>query len=850
MGARDGDCFPLYSIFEKQITKMKKYIVTVLLLLTCVVAFAQVNKSGVTHKGEVTTTKNKGEVDLHGQIDPCPQLTPYGEIISYTATMDTLHGNLDGTVNIAVSIKVNIAENADSVGFELSTSSNFSVITAHKSFVPVDTILYKDTFKLLQANQTYYVRAFIANCPGVVYSDTVDVTTTGTYTLSFFAHGGTGTMTDQNFTHGVSQRIKANEFARANADFAGWATDPSGCDTWYADTAYMTLTASDSVYAQWKTWCTGAPDLIYEKGSVNRIDSVKDHQGNWYKVVQIGSQCWLAENMRATTSPSTNTNFVENPAATASFSGKKAYYIGNSLTSVRDRGLLYNWNAAVDTFNTSYSETHTNPDAGAAVDAVFIGMRRGICPSGWHIPTDAEWNALNSTTDVGAAGVGKLAGGCEWTSYGTATQAGNYAYSKRDSSCFKARATGFYNGTSNDFESSNGYAGFWSATRSNVSSQVWNRAFGSDDEKLWRNDDQKKFGYSVRCVRNTITDTITFMPNGGSGTMTQQVVIRGIATTLNPNTFTPSELRAFAGWDTRVTECYGTISYLDGATITTNGNITLYAQWTTYCVGTPNSYESGLERIDSVSDHQGNWYQVVQIGTQCWLKENMRCTTGPTVGVFDIYNSSVHPSLDQQNFLRPTALVNDCASCSEYGDPQFLAKYGYLYTWQAAADLPNITTTQSGQIKGICPQGWHLPAYTEYVTLFNVVKNNLVGQSSVTPSPNWTNPCGGNEFNATNTRVATALSAKCDWDASSVFGSAGIDDAYRNVSGFSALPAHDYNTHFWAVYSHALFWTSENSGTQASSFAIGAQNAGIMYNKFNYNKNHVGRSVRCVRDAE
>ena len=121
------------------------------------------------------------------------------------------------------------------------------------------------------------------------------------FTISFFAHGGAGTMADQNFSNGVAQNLSPNVFVRDNADFAGWSTDISGCGPLYADEASMTFTSSDSLYAQWKTWCTGTA-LLNEKGD-GRIDSVYDHEGNAYAVVQIGDQCWLKENMRCTSSP-------------------------------------------------------------------------------------------------------------------------------------------------------------------------------------------------------------------------------------------------------------------------------------------------------------------------------------------------------------------------------------------------------------------------------------------------------------------------------------------------------------------------------------------------------------------
>lgn len=123
--------------------------------------------------------------------------------------------------------------------------------------------------------------------------------------------------------------------------------------------------------------------------------TVSDHEGNRYKTVRIGTQCWMAENMRCKTSPSTGANILECPAVGYSYSGKKAYYYeDNPGYATEGYGLLYNWCASVDTFNVSLGETSTNTSYDQTSSAIFAGNRRGICPEGWHIPSDSEWDTL------------------------------------------------------------------------------------------------------------------------------------------------------------------------------------------------------------------------------------------------------------------------------------------------------------------------------------------------------------------------------------------------------------------------------------------------------------------------
>ena len=93
---------------------------------------------------------------------------------------------------------------------------------------------------------------------------------------------------------------------------------------------------------------------------------MRDHENNSYAVVQIGRQCWLKENMRCTTSHTTDVNMVENPAGGSSSTERRAYYYNNDPASAANGyGLLYNWQAA-----------------------------NSICPDGWHLPDCDEWSQM------------------------------------------------------------------------------------------------------------------------------------------------------------------------------------------------------------------------------------------------------------------------------------------------------------------------------------------------------------------------------------------------------------------------------------------------------------------------
>ena len=256
--------------------------------------------------------------------------------------------------------------------------------------------------------------------------------------------GSTGTSVSADMTHTYS----------TSGTYTLTASNASGCKATYtmALAAHTTCTLSEM----------GNTTLnANEHGSATAIDSVKDHEGNWYEVVQIGNQCWLKENLRTRTSPKTGNNLV-NPlgntgnASTQSYTSKVAHWYLNDSTTYAPKGygLLYNWCAAVDTFRTGYAEVATESSTANFWSCTLpSGHRRGICPAGWHLPTDDEWNTMEATvngsdvsTSTGYRGshAGKLSTGCDWTTSTTVNAPGNYSNAERNSSGFAAVPAGVF----------------------------------------------------------------------------------------------------------------------------------------------------------------------------------------------------------------------------------------------------------------------------------------------------------------------------------------------------------------------------------------------------------------------
>jgi uncharacterized protein (TIGR02145 family) len=204
--------------------------------------------------------------------------------------------------------------------------------------------------------------------------------------------------------------------------------------------------------------------------------SVKDIDGNEYKTITIGTQTWMAENLRTThyCNGDPIPNITDNTQWGMQTSGAYCNYKNTiDLDSIAIFGRLYNWYTTIDILC--------------------------IAPNGWHVPTDEEWETLvrylsvgDSSLAVGTSG-GKLmeASTLHW---GRANRASN-------SSGFTALPGGYRDSGIVPFLF-NGYLGlYWSASEHNGLVPL-NRSMCSDFLGISRNGGFKTMGMSIRCVKD------------------------------------------------------------------------------------------------------------------------------------------------------------------------------------------------------------------------------------------------------------------------------------------------------------------------------------------------------------
>ena len=237
-------------------------------------------------------------------------------------------------------------------------------------------------------------------------------------------------------------------------------------------TSYVTgLTASTTYYL--RAYATNSAGLGYgstmsfttEEGL--QLGTVTDIDGNVYQTIIIGTQEWMAENLKVThyrdgeAIPTGHSNSEWSNLSTGAYC---AY--DNNESNADTYGYLYNWYAVDDS--------------------------RNIAPEGWHVPTDDEWQILVDYLGGSSVAGGKMkeTGTEHWNSPNTGAT---------NESGFTALPGG-YRGLNGSYYGM-GFGCFWSSTEGS-SYHAWSRRLSYGNSEVYRNYDGKHAGFSVRCLRD------------------------------------------------------------------------------------------------------------------------------------------------------------------------------------------------------------------------------------------------------------------------------------------------------------------------------------------------------------
>jgi uncharacterized protein (TIGR02145 family) len=383
------------------------------------------------------------------------------------------------------------------------------------------------------------------------------------------------------------------------------------------------------------------------------------HEGYDYETVLIGEQCWFSENCRY---------LPEVSSSSASSTTDPYYYVngyeGTDVASAKSTinydtyGVLYNWPAV---------------------------MTEGICPSGWHVPSDGEWQTMEVFLGMSESEVGN------WGFRGTdegykmkSTSGWNNVGNGSNSCGFTALPGGYCLGgcqTSGD----HGY--WWSSSQ--AVSRSWGRSFSHNFAKVARTSSTRGYGRSARCVLD-YTDECGVL-NGDNSTCADCCgVPYGDGSTC----------------DGECGECNDNSSCLDDCGVLNGDGST--------CV-----FESCGDQIG-----HGNYaYSTVQIGEQCWFSENCRYlpeVLSPEVGS-NIASSTTDPYYYVLGFYDYQGNDVEAAKATENYET-----YGVLYNWPAV------------MTEGICPSGWHVPSDVEWTQLTDFLGGESVAGYAMKSTCGWT----------------------------------------------------------------------------------------------------------------
>jgi uncharacterized protein (TIGR02145 family) len=499
------------------------------------------------------------------------------------------------------------------------------------------------------------------------------------------------------------------------------------------------------------------------------VSTITDIDGNVYQGIQIGTQCWTQSNLKTSkyrNGDNIPTGLSNNAWENATI-GAYAIYNNNQVNDGL-YGKLYNHYAVTDS--------------------------RGLCPTGWHVPSDAEWNLLvkyldsNADTVCGNCLQSSIAGGALKS---TAMQPSPGGWNPpntgaTNSSGFTAlpgglrfRLGGYYNLSS---------LGYWWSSSVASGSNAGDRYLYYDNSNIDRLNDIRANGFSVRCLKNNLpqvnTTSVTNVTHF-SALVTGEVISEGdqnttrgfcYSSTSNPNISNDTTMN---GTGTGVYS--NTLQNLTPSTAyyvrayATNSVGTSYGNEVSFTTSSIPSFTCGTSTI---SDVDNNSYNTLQIGTQCWTQSNLKVSKYRN-------GDNIPTGLNNNDWHSTTsgayAIYNN--------DPANNSLYGKLYNHYSVTDS-----------RGLCPTGWHVPsdgewnvlvkyldpnADTTYCTFcgHNSTAGGIMKSTAMQPTPGgWNSPNAG----ATNSSGFTALPG--GWRSDVIgFGYMSIEGCWGSSSVSSGL---------------------------------------------------------------
>jgi uncharacterized protein (TIGR02145 family) len=542
--------------------------------------------------------------------------------------------------------------------------------------------------------------------------------------------------------------------------------------------------------------CAGDIDASY-KPTNNGIQCpglpVFSYGGKNYHTVLVGSRCWMKENLNiGTYVPSTSTGGGHSDAGDNGIIEKYCY--NNDTANCSIYGGLYDWNELMN----------YNPQSGT----------QGICPTGWRVPGTQDWCTMATGLDPAV--------NCVQNGIWTGTTAGlklretgilhwnspNTGATNTSGFSIVGGGQRVSNGTFDGFKD---YAVFWTSSFQNSVHPYYWSANRTKNGLYHSNMSFEENAFSIRCIKDTCFSTPT-QSNAGPN----QFII-GTTTTLQGN----SPTTGIGTWSI-ISGTGGVISQPTNPVSGFSGlpNTTYELAWTisTSCATSSDTVSVEFDQppmgvacpgIPTLT-YGGQVYNTVQIGTQCWLKENLNIGTF----VSSTSTSSSHTNMSNNGIIEKYCYNNDTNQCAEYGA---------LYDWNELMEYSSVTGAQ-----GICPSGWHIPTDQDWCTLAFFVDNTI----SCNTFGSWIGSYAGGKLKENGNE---------HWNSPNL--------GATNEVGFYLFGAGQRLStgSFSGLKENTVFWTSTWPGTGQPKYWFASKSESRMYHgDQSYKEN--GFSVRCIKN--
>ncbi|MFM2292545.1 MAG: hypothetical protein RIS29_2358 [Bacteroidota bacterium] len=512
------------------------------------------------------------------------------------------------------------------------------------------------------------------------------------------------------------------------------------------------------------------------------IDPVVDADGNIYNTITLGNQTWMTENLRTTkyrngdligttSSLYTDITYTTSPKYQWAYEGSDAYAL--------KYGRLYTWYVVADS--------------------------RNIAPEGYHVASESDWAILLNYLIASGYNYDKTTSDNKTAQALSTTDSWNYS---------SIIGTPGYNQSQNNSTGlsicPSGYRGFdgyyyimgvgadiWTSTETS-STTANGKGCGFNMPTLNSFSSNKKYGFSVRCIKNSVPVVTT---TAASAVNSNDAICGGAVATDGGETVTESGIC----WNTTGNPTINNSKKSISAGVTTfSSTITGLSASTTYYIRAYATNSLGTAYGDqitittqapTVTDIDGNVYHTVVIGTQTWMVENLK-TTKYNDGTTISYSG---PDLDWIS-----------TSTAAYGYPNGSSvnkvTYGLLYNWYAANSSK------------IAPAGWHVPTKAEIETLVTYLGGNSAAGGSLkeTGTSHW------------------------------IYGNTGAS----NTSGFTAIPAGYITGDTGSLQKfgyNSVFWSTTPGTTSDTAYRILLDYASIT-TSINADSKISGYSIRCIKN--